>query len=90
MHGYAGGENLSQVLDRVREVFDEILANHVGRCVAVVGHNVVNRAWLAHMLGMPLAKARRMMQDNCCINVIRYRAGEAVVWTLNSTFHLSH
>jgi len=88
-HGYAGGENLAQVLQRVQGVFDEILANNIGRSVAVVGHNVVNRTWLSHVLGMPLAKARRMSQDNCCVNVIRYRAGEPVVWTLNSTFHLA-
>jgi broad specificity phosphatase PhoE len=87
-HGYSGGENLTQVLGRVRPVFDEILTRNVGRSVAVVGHNVVNRTWLAHILGMPLAKARRMLQDNCCLNVVRYCRGEAVVWTLNSTFHL--
>jgi broad specificity phosphatase PhoE len=87
-HGYAGGENLTQVLERVRPVFDEILNSHIGRSVVVVGHNVVNRTWLAHTLCMPLSRAGRMLQDNCCINVIRYRHGEAVVWTLNSTFHL--
>jgi len=88
IHGYGGGENLAQVLDRVRPVFDELLTQHLGRCVAVVGHNVVNRTWLAHILGMPLANARRILQDNCCLNVVRYCRGEAVVWTLNSTFHL--
>jgi broad specificity phosphatase PhoE len=87
-HGYGGGENLSQVLERVRPVFDEILTENLGRSVAVVGHNVVNRTWLAHILGMPLSNARRMLQDNCCLNVVRYCRGEAVVWTLNSTFHL--
>lgn len=87
-HGYGGGENLSQVLERVRPVFDEILTSHLGCSVAVIGHNVVNRTYLAHVLGMPLSKARRMLQDNCCINVIRFSAGEAAVWTLNSTFHL--
>jgi broad specificity phosphatase PhoE len=87
-HGYGGGENLSQVLERVRPVFDEILTENLGRSVAVVGHNVVNRTWLAHILGMPLSNARRMLQDNCCLNVVRYCGGEAAVWTLNSTFHL--
>lgn len=88
IHGYGGGENLSQVLDRVRPVFDEILTQNVGRCVAVVGHNVVNRTWLSYILGMPLANARRILQDNCCLNVVRYCRGEAVVWTLNAMFHL--
>jgi broad specificity phosphatase PhoE len=87
-HGYAGGENLSQVLKRVRPTFDDILANHMGQAVAVVGHNVVNRAYLSYLLDIPLSRARKVLQDNCCINVIRYREGEAAVWTLNATFHL--
>ena len=49
-NGYGGGENLSQVLDRVRPAFEEILTQNIGRCVAVVGHNVVNRTWLARAL----------------------------------------
>ena len=87
-HGYAGGENLTQVLDRARPVFDEILVSHLGKAVAVVGHNVVNRAYLAHLLGVPMSKARKVLQDNCCVNVIRYHNSEATVWTLNATFHL--
>jgi broad specificity phosphatase PhoE len=89
IHGYAGGENLSQVLERVRPAFDELLAEHLGKCIAVVGHNVVNRTWLAHVLGMPLSAARRLLQDNCCVNVVRYCPPEAAVWTFNATFHLS-
>jgi broad specificity phosphatase PhoE len=88
LHGYAGGENLSQVLERVRPTFDELLATHLGRSIAVVGHNVVNRAYLSYLLGVPMAKARKVVQDNCCVNVIRYHQGEAAVWTLNATFHL--
>jgi broad specificity phosphatase PhoE len=87
-HGYAGGENLVQVLERSRPFFDQILPASLGRSVAVVGHNVVNRVWLSHVLGLPLARSRFMLQDNCCLNLIRYRHEEAVVATLNSTCHL--
>ena len=88
IHGFGGGENLTQVLERVRPVFDEILATHVGQTVAVVGHHVVNRTWLSYVLGLPLSKSSRLLQDNCCLNIVRYRAGETAVATLNSTFHL--
>jgi broad specificity phosphatase PhoE len=89
-HGYGGGENLTQVLERAQPLFDRILPANLGRSIAVVGHNVVNRVWLSHVLGLPLARSRFMLQDNCCLNLIRYRHGEAVVAVLNSTFHLQH
>jgi broad specificity phosphatase PhoE len=87
-HGYGGGENLTQVLERVRPVMDEILNDNLGRSIAVIGHNVVNRTFLAHVLGIHLSKTRKLLQDNCCINLLRYRRGETMLWTLNSTFHL--
>jgi len=87
-HGYAGGENLTQVLQRAQPFFDQILPANLGRCIAVVGHNVVNRVWLSHVLGLPLSRSRFMLQDNCCLNLIRFRHNEAVVATLNSTCHL--
>jgi len=87
-HGYLGGENLNQVLARARPVFDEILARHVGQAVAIVCHNVVNRVWLAQLLDMPMSVARGIPQENCGINLVRYRAGVAKVWTVNSVAHL--
>jgi len=87
-HGYLGGENLAQVLARVEPALDAILTRHVGESVAVVAHNVVNRVWLARLLGMPLSAARGIPQENCGINLIRYREGTAKVWTVNSVSHL--
>jgi broad specificity phosphatase PhoE len=72
----------------VRPTFDELLAAHLGQSIAVVCHNVVNRAYLSYVLGVPMSKARKVLQDNCCVNVIRYHQSEAAVWTLNATFHL--
>jgi broad specificity phosphatase PhoE len=88
VHGYAGGENLQQVQERVRPVFERLAQRHLGQVIAIAGHNVVNRAFLAHVLCLPLSKARTLPQDNGCINVIRYQAGEHILRTMNSTFHL--
>ena len=87
-HGYAGGENLQSVQDRVLPAFDELLAQHVGETIAIVAHNVVNRAYIAQVLGLPLAKARTLLQENGCINLLKYQAGETTLHTLNATFHL--
>jgi broad specificity phosphatase PhoE len=63
-------------------------ANLGGR-IAVVAHNIVNRATLAPLLSLPVARARQIHQDNCGINVVWLEAGEMKLRTLNATFHLS-
>ena len=75
-HGYAGGENLTEVQQRVVPAFEELCQNHLGKILLVVGHNVVNRVLLATLLHVPLAKARGIDQDNCGVNIIRYREGQ--------------
>ncbi len=49
----------------------------------------MNRVLLASLLEMPLAKARGIDQDNCGVNVLRYRTGHAQVLTMNAAFHLA-
>ncbi|MBN1589853.1 MAG: histidine phosphatase family protein [Pirellulales bacterium] len=86
---YLGGECLREVLDRTTPVLDGLLRDNLGRHVVVVAHNVVNRAYLTRLLGIPLAQYRSIPQDNCGLNVIRFRAGKASVMTINSVFHLA-
>ena len=86
---YLGGESYLDVLARVRPVFDRLLVEQAGRTFAVVAHNVVNRAWLAAVLGLPIDAAKAIEQTNCCVNVVE-RVGDAPprVLTLNSDFHV--
>ena len=88
-HGYLGGESYNDVAARISPVFDQLLADNAGKRIAIVAHSVVNRTWLATLLGAPLREAKELPQDNCCINVIRYRNGHAKLLTLNSHFHIS-
>ncbi|MBI1313559.1 hypothetical protein GC176_19890 [bacterium] len=88
-HGYPGGESYNDVAQRISPVFEHLLADHVGKQIAVVAHSVVNRTWLATLLGVPLRDAKELPQDNCCVNVIRYRNGQTKLLTLNSQFHIS-
>ena len=87
-HGYAGGENLTQVQQRVMPAVEKLLKHHLGKVILVVGHNVGNRVLLASLLHVPLAKARGIDQDNCGVNVVRYRDGELKVLSSNVAFHL--
>lgn len=87
-HGYLGGENLAQVLERSGPALDALLQKHRGATIAVVAHKVVNRVYVASLLGVPLDRAREINQDNCAINVIRLRKNETKLLSLNSAFHL--
>ena len=89
IHGYRGGENLMQVRERVVPAIRQILTDHVGQNIASVAHNVVNRTYLATLMGLGLARSRDLAQSNCGINVIRYRGGEIKLLSMNSVFHLS-
>ena len=77
-----------QVRERALPAALEILRRHLGSVVLVAGHNVVNRVLLATWMHVPLAKARGIEQDNCGVNVIRFRRDSAHVLTLNAAFHL--
>jgi broad specificity phosphatase PhoE len=87
-HGYRQGENLTQVAQRAVPAVEAILQTHLGAAIAIVGHNVVNRVVLAHALGMPLARARGIIQHNGGINLLRWHGGRLEAVTVNSVFHL--
>ena len=65
-----------------------MLTAHNGQSILVVGHHVVNRTYLASLLGLPPAQARRVTLDNCGISVVVRRGGQTSVATLNAAFHL--
>ena len=88
VHGYAGGENVTQLMARVAPAFSEIMQQSLGRIVVAVAHNVVNRSYIGHLLDLPAAKARGIPQHNCGINVIRWRGEQAKPLTVNVLSHL--
>ena len=85
---YLGGESYADVLRRARAAIDSLWERHAGESIVVVAHNVVNRAYLAHLLGLDLRKAKDLRQSNTGVNVIRHRAGATELVTLNAEFHL--
>lgn len=86
---HPGGESYEDVLARVAPALNDILAAHSGQNVLVVAHNMVNRAYLANLLGIDLSHARRIRQTNCCVNVIHRSAELTDVVTVNSIWHLT-
>ncbi len=87
-NAYLGGECYQDVLNRVLPVFTELLDRHRGGAIAVVAHNVVNRVYLAHILGIDLGRAQDIRQSNGGVNVIRRERRRIHVMALNTYFHL--
>ncbi|MFP6767241.1 MAG: histidine phosphatase family protein [Planctomycetaceae bacterium] len=88
VHGYPEGETYGDVLQRVGKVLDKVLADHRGQAVVVVAHNIVNRVYVARLMGWSLSRAREIRQDNTGINVIRGRDDETTLLSFNVRFHL--
>lgn len=87
-HGYPGGESFADVHVRAAPALDALLRRHAGTAVLVVAHHVVNRVYLAGLLGLPPALARRVTLDNAGVSVVVREGGSTRVTTLNATFHL--
>jgi broad specificity phosphatase PhoE len=85
---YPGGESFADVYARAGPALDRLLRDHPGQTLLVVSHHVVNRTYLAALLGLPLGRARRVSLDNCGVSVVVRDGDEAFVRTLNATFHL--
>jgi broad specificity phosphatase PhoE len=86
---YLGGESYGDVLRRVMPIIERLCDAHQGNSIAVVAHNVVNRALLAHLLGLNLARAPKIAQANGCVNLIRRQGAKSELVTLNAVFHLA-
>lgn len=88
LSGYLGGESFADVAHRVTPVLNGLLDQHAGQAVLVVAHHVVNRIYLAGLLGLGPDQARQVALDNCGISVVVRDDGETSVSTLNAAFHL--
>ena len=86
--GYPGGESFAGVHDRVVAVLEDLLERHRGGSVLVIAHHVVNRTYLAGLLGLAPGQARQVSLDNCGISVVVRDDESTAVATLNAAFHL--
>lgn len=85
---YLGGETYRDVSLRAIPALTDLLERHPGRSIVAVAHNVVIRACAATYLGVPLAHAKDMNQNNGGVSVLRRENGRTDLVTLNSVFHI--
>lgn len=86
---YEGGESYGDVLNRSEPAMQNLLERHLGETIVVVAHNVVNRVYLAKLIGLEIRRAKEITQNNTGINLIRHKPEETKVVTMNAIFHLN-
>jgi broad specificity phosphatase PhoE len=74
-----GGENYTDVANRIRPFLEKILRHHEGQEVLIVGHRVVNRLLIGMLLEYPLEWVLNIEQTNDCIYLIQ-KNGETKVF----------
>ena len=86
---YPDGESFQNAADRAWPAIVRMAERHAGEAFAIVGHNILNRAILAPLLGLSIEQARGIRQANCGINLIEFGSGgEATLISLNAVLHL--
>jgi alpha-ribazole phosphatase/probable phosphoglycerate mutase len=79
------GETGMEIVRRVDDFFTEMLNRHRSGNILVVGHNGINRLYLAYKLGMPLKHYRRIVQENSSVTLFSLdHHGELTLKLLNS------
>jgi broad specificity phosphatase PhoE len=66
-----GGENYTDVANRIKPFIEKTLQNHEGREVLIVGHRVVNRLLIGMLMEYPLDWVLRIEQTHDCIYLIK-------------------
>ena len=83
-----GGEAVAHVRARVAHLVNDIATRRPGQTVVLVSHDMVSRALMTAVLGLPLDAVRRIAQDNAALTAFERRSDRFVVSAINDTGHL--
>ncbi|SKC12006.1 probable phosphoglycerate mutase [Sphingobacterium nematocida] len=64
------GETATEIVTRLNSFYTELLDKYVGKTVLIVGHNGINRFFIASQLGMPLKNYRKIVQENSALTLL--------------------
>jgi broad specificity phosphatase PhoE len=68
---WPNGESFAQVARRGASAFEQVAQQNIGKCVAIVTHDIIIRIMVAHVLGVSNSIYRRMEIGNTSITQIR-------------------
>jgi len=79
------GESAIEVYKRAKEAIEQIVRNSPEQTILIVAHKSVNRLLICNLLNGDLRYYRRIGQDNCTLNIIKYYDGFPVIERINDT-----
>lgn len=77
--------------EQAQQFWQEILPQHRGQTILIVGHNGINRALISTALGIPPSRYHSIQQSNCGVTVLNFAGGlgEPVqLESMNQTQHM--
>jgi len=74
-----GGENYTDVMNRIRPFVEMILQSHRGEEILIVGHRVVNQMLIGLLMDYPPQEMLKMQQSNGCFYLVE-KNGEPKVF----------
>lgn len=81
-----GGESAIEVYERSRQAIERIVKEtDNGGNILIVAHKSVNRLFICGLLGGDLKYYRRIGQDYCAVNIIKYYEGFPIIERINDT-----
>ncbi len=78
-----GGENYTDVMNRVRPFVETILRNHKGEEILIVGHRVVNQMLIGVLMDYPLEEILKIQQSNGDIYLVQKNGAPRVFYSMN-------
>lgn len=85
-----GGESFSNILKRVLDFRDRLLAQHAGQTVLVSTHDVVVKILVADALGMDMDRMNFVWISNASITTIDYSGDLPFLRSLSDACHLGN
>ncbi|OCQ92786.1 phosphoglycerate mutase [Nostoc sp. MBR 210] len=77
--------------EQAQQFWQDILLQHQGKTILIVGHNGINRALISTALGIPPSRYHSIQQSNCGVTVLNFAGGlgEPVqLESMNQTQHM--
>jgi broad specificity phosphatase PhoE len=78
-----GGENYTDVMNRVRPFVEMVLRNRKGEEILIVGHRVVNQILIGVLMDYPPEEMLKIQQSNGCFYLVQKNGEPKVFYSLN-------
>ncbi len=78
-----GGENYTDVMNRVRPFVETVLQNQKGKEILIVGHRVVNQMLIGVLMDYPREEMLKIQQGNGCFYLVQKNGDPRVFYPMN-------